>query len=166
MKILTIPIDEIKENDYNPNEIQLDKFGVLVKNIKDEGIGYLQPILIDKNNTIIDGAHRYRACKEARYKKIQCVIFEGDEKKKKLLTLALNNLRGENDNQKLEALIADINKKFDAEKIAEITAIDNQILNNILNGPNFSPVDESEQPRLDEKKKVECPKCGEIFEPK
>jgi len=31
--------------------------------------------------------------------------------------------------------------------------------------PEFNPVDESDQPRLDEKKMVICPKCGHEFTP-
>ena len=31
--------------------------------------------------------------------------------------------------------------------------------------PDFGPVDESEQPRLDQKKPVECPECGYEFVP-
>lgn len=31
--------------------------------------------------------------------------------------------------------------------------------------PDFEPVDMSEQPRLDEKKRVTCPNCGEEFAP-
>jgi len=31
--------------------------------------------------------------------------------------------------------------------------------------PDFSPVDMSEQPRLDEKKRVTCPECGHEFAP-
>jgi hypothetical protein len=32
--------------------------------------------------------------------------------------------------------------------------------------PNFQPVDESEQPRIDQKKPVICPECGHEFVPK
>ena len=31
--------------------------------------------------------------------------------------------------------------------------------------PDFMPVDMSEQPRLDEKKRVTCPECGHEFAP-
>lgn len=32
--------------------------------------------------------------------------------------------------------------------------------------PDFAPTDPDEQPRLDQRKKVTCPACGEEFEPK
>lgn len=32
--------------------------------------------------------------------------------------------------------------------------------------PDFAPVDESEQPRLDEKAPITCPECGAVFVPK
>ncbi|MEM7481071.1 MAG: ParB N-terminal domain-containing protein [Acidobacteriota bacterium] len=38
-------------------------------------------------------------------------------------------------------------------------------LESLVRGPDFSPVAGSEQSRLDEKKKVTCPHCGEEFRP-
>jgi hypothetical protein len=35
----------------------------------------------------------------------------------------------------------------------------------LLRGPDFEPVAASDQPRLDERKIVTCPKCGEEFRP-
>lgn len=36
----------------------------------------------------------------------------------------------------------------------------------LLSGPDFEPVDEGEQSRLDEKKQVTCPECGHEFRPR
>ena len=52
-----IDVRELNANDYNPNvvlnkELSLLEFSIL-KN------GWIQPILINSDNTIIDGYHRY-----------------------------------------------------------------------------------------------------------
>ena len=46
----------------------------------------------------------------------------------------------------------------------DVAALDNFIASE--NPPNFEPVDESEQPRLDQKSPITCPHCGEEFVPK
>ena len=45
----------------------------------------------------------------------------------------------------------------------DVAALDNFIASE--NPPNFEPVDESEQPRLDQKSSITCPHCGEEFIP-
>ena len=37
------PIDQIKPNKYNPNVISEAKYQTLVRNIRDDDIGYIQP---------------------------------------------------------------------------------------------------------------------------
>lgn len=63
---------------------------------------------------------------------------------------------------------------YDAKILAEIARDDALIaalakedakLAELLNPPNFAPVGVDEQGRLDEKKKVTCPNCGNEFTP-
>jgi ParB family chromosome partitioning protein len=70
-------IKEISTNNYNPNKIDDQKFKSLIENIK--RFGYVQPILVDSNNVIIDGEHRFKACIEAGFNEIECVVWESDE---------------------------------------------------------------------------------------
>ena len=69
MLIKTIPISQIKENSWNPNEIDEYEFSVLVKNIKDKKKRYQQTLtrclkagkeaLIIKAADILDNSHYY-----------------------------------------------------------------------------------------------------------
>jgi ParB/RepB/Spo0J family partition protein len=63
-----ININLIEENTRNPNSMQKHKYTALVENIKRSNGNYKQPILVREKGEgryeIIDGAHRYRACKE------------------------------------------------------------------------------------------------------
>jgi len=109
MEIKEIPIDKIKPNTWNPNEIYRDKFNILVRHIKEEGMK--QPILVrlvGDSYEIIDGFHRFKASEEANLNKINCVIIKADDEKAKKITLSMNKLRGENDPIKLEKLINDL----------------------------------------------------------
>ena len=49
---------DLNPNDYNPNRVLTDEFKLLALNIV--RFGWIQPILINKNNIIIDGFHRWK----------------------------------------------------------------------------------------------------------
>ena len=61
---------DLNPNDYNPNRVLTDEFKLLALNII--RFGWIQPILINKNNIIIDGFHRWKLCtdSEVLYKNI------------------------------------------------------------------------------------------------
>ncbi|HEX4952681.1 MAG TPA: hypothetical protein VF017_04715 [Thermoanaerobaculia bacterium] len=46
-----------------------------------------------------------------------------------------------------------------------LASFDGADLDSLLSGPEFDPVASGDQPRLDEKKCVTCPKCGHEFRP-
>ena len=46
-----------------------------------------------------------------------------------------------------------------------LTSLNTEELAALVDGPDFSPVPENEQGRLDRKKEVTCPECGHDFEP-
>jgi ParB-like chromosome segregation protein Spo0J len=50
-------IKELKPNSYNPNHVAPDELDLLIVSILESG--WTQPIVIDENNVIIDGFHRY-----------------------------------------------------------------------------------------------------------
>ena len=47
-----------------------------------------------------------------------------------------------------------------------LASLDSDDVAALLSGPDFEPVDEGEQSRLDEKKQVTCPECGHEFRPR
>ncbi len=46
-----------------------------------------------------------------------------------------------------------------------LASLDSQEVDSLLSGPEFEPVAAEEQSRLDEKKHVTCPECGNEFRP-
>ena len=49
---------KLKPNNWNPNRVLKAEFDLLVYNI--QTLGWVQPIIINTNYTIIDGFHRWR----------------------------------------------------------------------------------------------------------
>ena len=113
-----VPLDMIKPNPWNPNEMRDDAFDALVQEISDTGmITVLQvtPHIDDKGNScfrLIGGEHRHKALKLLGYQKAPCVVLEGDkwtdEDRQKFETVRLNIIHGENNPEKFMALYMDV----------------------------------------------------------
>lgn len=111
-----INADTLNPNDYNPNvvlnqEMKLLKFSILKT-------GWIQPVLISKDNIIIDGYHRYWLSKNdkdirARYKgKCPCCVLELDEPERKLLTVRINRAKGNHIAVKMHELVTSVIKDY------------------------------------------------------
>lgn len=89
---------ELDPNDYNPNRVLTQEFKILVLNIL--RFGWIQPILINKNNIIIDGFHRWKLAQESPelYKKysgrVPCVVMDLNDREAMLLTIRMNRAKG------------------------------------------------------------------------
>jgi ParB-like chromosome segregation protein Spo0J len=80
----------------NPNKMDDDKFNMLVEAIRREG--FLQPVLINSNDTLFDGHHRYYAAQIAAAGSdiaIPCVVKRMDDFRGTALGIGMNRLRGE-----------------------------------------------------------------------
>lgn len=136
-----ISTENIIANPWNPNYIGEDKFNTLIRNIKSGGM--LQPILVRQSKVkgiyeIVDGEHRFRASKKAGLKEIMCVIVESTDEEAKLKTLSFNNLRGVNDPDKIKALIIDLEKTLNIDKIIQETGMSEAEMNRIVSGMDFT----------------------------
>tara|TARA_B100000497_G_C7666043_1_gene401593 strand:- start:1295 stop:1825 length:531 start_codon:yes stop_codon:yes gene_type:complete len=82
-KIQKVSISSIKENDANPRFINKHKFQKLVNSVKEfPEMLSLRPIVVDKDNIILGGNMRYKACKEIGLKEVY-IIQAGDLDEKK-----------------------------------------------------------------------------------
>ena len=145
MKVKEIRIDELKPNDYNPNVMSDDDYGTLVRNIKEYGM--LQPLLVRKDNVIIDGFHRWKASKEAGLEKLWCVVIETDEEEAKLRTLEFNNIRGNSDREILADVMEELINYFSVDDITIETGYNYEEIKElfVMTGKDMSIFDEIER---------------------
>lgn len=99
LKHLTIDyvdIEAIKPNDYNPNRQSEHDFEMLLRSIEDDG--FTQPVVVHrKTMTIVDGEHRWRACKALGYKQVPVVLTDMTPEQMRIATLRHNRARGSED---------------------------------------------------------------------
>lgn len=117
---ILVDVDNIVENNWNPNKQQEIIFNELVKDIKEEGFDEpIQCVLVDKNSIeykegklykIIGGEHRFKAAKILGYKEIPVVVKDyATEKEQKIKTVRRNQLKGDLDKKKFTKLFNSLN---------------------------------------------------------
>ncbi|MCL2710566.1 MAG: ParB N-terminal domain-containing protein [Planctomycetaceae bacterium] len=60
-------------------------------------VGLLNPITIDKEDTLIAGAHRFEACKHLGFDEIECIVLDCDELRIELAEIDENLIRSDLD---------------------------------------------------------------------
>ena len=74
MKTEKVKIGKIKTNPNNPRLIKDDKFKKLVKSVKEfPEMLEIRPIVVDKDNIVLGGNMRLRACQEAGLKEVHII---------------------------------------------------------------------------------------------
>jgi hypothetical protein len=94
MKWQSLSVDALKPAAYNPRKKLKtgDKEYEKIKNSILE-FGYVEPIIVNYDMTVIGGHQRLTVLKDLGYKEVQCVIVEiKDENKVKALNIALNKI--------------------------------------------------------------------------
>ena len=146
----------------NPRQIT-DKQAADLKASLDK-FGIADPIVINTDNTIIGGHQRKKILEtlmgvdpdfeiDVRVPDRELSIDEARE-----LNVRLNkNVAGWD----FDVLA----NNFELDDLKEWGFTDFELYDAGLETPDFEPVDESEQPRLDQKSPITCPHCGEEFIP-
>lgn len=98
LNIAYVRINELKKNEYNPRIHTKEAVEQLKRSINEHSI--VDPIIINsyssRNNVIIGGEMRWRACKELGYKEVPVIKLCIDNlEKEKALCLRLNAISGE-----------------------------------------------------------------------
>jgi len=122
-KIITVDIEKIIPNKYNPNVMDKKTFEQTKKNILREGL--IGAIVCRKSPdkegqyVVIDGEHRWRAIKSLGYKKVPIIVLDKNVSEAMISTINFNKLRGAFDNLRLANVIYELNKTYSLEEIEE-----------------------------------------------
>jgi ParB-like chromosome segregation protein Spo0J len=158
---LAVPLDKVKLDPKNARKHPDRNIETIKKSLT--AYGQRKPIVVNVDSSFIEaGNGLWLAAKALGWDKI-AVTYVNDASE-------VATAYGLMDNQ--SALLADwdlptlkdlLQGLDDGETNIELTGFTIQEIENMMT--QFNPVDESTQPRLDEKKKVKCPECGHEFTP-
>ena len=109
MEFKKLQISDLKPASYNPRkELKPgDKEYEKIKNSITE-FGYVDPVIVNDDMTVIGGHQRLNVLKDLGYKEIDCVVISIDKTKEKALNIALNKITGEWNQELLADLIKDL----------------------------------------------------------
>lgn len=143
-------ISELKKAEYNPRNISNQAMAGLVASIEEFGI--VDPIIINKDNTIIGGHMRYEVAKDhsidcdpandfhVGYKQVPVIEVDLPKLKEKKLNLLLNSqaISGNWENEKLEMLLQELQHEpnFEELMLSKLKPLD------------LSPNENAEQPQF------------------
>tara|TARA_R110001592_G_scaffold361495_1_gene672285 strand:- start:1104 stop:1601 length:498 start_codon:yes stop_codon:yes gene_type:complete len=133
MKVKKIEINKLKPASYNPRQISTKQYKDLKSSV--EKFGLVDPIITNKDFTIIGGHQRYKICKELKHKEIDCVVLDLSKEEERELNIRLNKSGGEWD--------------FDLLSNFEIQELKDWGFKEIELGLNIDKIDNDEEPKND-----------------
>lgn len=102
-------LSELHPAEYNPRVVLTpadEEYQQIKRSI--EQYGYVDPIIVNVDGTIIGGHQRYNILLDLGYDTTQVVIVDLDKNSEKALNIALNKITGEWDEEKLYDLLQDL----------------------------------------------------------
>ena len=110
MKTKEIEISKLKPAEYNPRQITKKQYNDLKESV--QKFGLVDPIILNKDMTVIGGHQRLKVCKDLNYDKISCVVLDLSKEQERELNIRLNKSGGEFD---MDALA----NYFDVEELTD-----------------------------------------------
>lgn len=108
MKVETRRLEDLRHAPYNPRSMTPRETQKLVESI--QRFGFVDPVVVNDRTggTIVGGHQRAVAAGIAGLEEVPCVIVDLDEDRERLLNVALNRISGEWDQEKLVAVMGEL----------------------------------------------------------
>jgi DNA modification methylase len=110
MKVKKIEINKLQPASYNPRQISTKQYKDLKESIRKFDL--VDPIIVNKDMTVIGGHQRLKVCKDLKHTEIDCVVLDLTKEEERELNIRLNKSGGEFDMDILA-------NEFDVEELKE-----------------------------------------------
>ena len=147
---LDLVVPRYKTRDENPNKMDPERFVLLVAEMRDPDIGFLQPILARPGKTagtveIIDGHHRFWAAQEAGLTHIQMILASNLSPAQAAgLAIGMNRLRGDLDITMAAQALRELEEDtgWNTDQMALLTGFTQTEISELLHDHNTAEVNE------------------------
>jgi len=158
MEITNIAIDKLNPATYNPR-LDLQPEDKEYQDIKRSIVEFtlVEPLVINKDMTVIGGHQRLKVLKDLQYKEVPCIVVDLDKQKEKMLNISLNKISGDWDRVKIKDLLLELDT---GEYDITLTGWGEQEIEDLMT--EFHIEEEINEKEVDENMETEneCPKCG------
>lgn len=151
-------IADLTEHPENPNVGDVD---AITESL--DTLGFYGAVLVQESSGyIIAGNHRTRAAKQRGDTTVPVILLDVDDDTARRIMLGDNRIAAlaHTDDTLLAELLADVAAADLGLSATGYNAADLAALVADLDTSGFAPVDEDDQPRLDQRAASECPSCG------
>ncbi len=161
MNIQKIQVNKLIPATYNPRKDLKpnDEEYIKIKN-SIENFGFVSPLVINKDMTVIGGHQRLKVLIELGYTEIECIVVDLDKTSEKALNIALNKIQGDWDEEKLESLLKELKtENFDLD----LTGFNSEEINDLLDDFFETTEDGFDVDKAVEEIKTPISKKGDIW---
>ncbi|HEM5030728.1 TPA: DNA modification methylase [Streptococcus suis] len=162
MEIREIRLSELHPTSYNPRK-KLKKGDKEYEKIKQSLLkfGYVDPIIVNKDLTVIGGHQRLTVLKDLDYETAKCVIVDLSKEDEKALNIALNKITGQWDDQLLADLLLDLQE---SDFNLDLTGFEPPEIDDILSNVHDKDLSDDDFDVEEELKKTTFSKQGDIWQ--
>ncbi len=118
LTIREIGVEKLSPNLWNPNRMASEMQAKLKVYIEREG--FVEPLVVrpqGEGYEILGGYHRWGIAKELGYETVPCVVLELDDRRAKILSVNLNEMKGQSLPNLLANLVHDLSKELTLEDL-------------------------------------------------
>ena len=129
-EVKKVKISDIKLDSSNPNEVSDLKMQGLKEAVKN--FGFLEPVVIDQDNLMIDGEHRLKILKEMGEKEIPVIKINVKDIDRKIIRQTMNKLRGVHDPRADINDLIQISKEVSLQDMSKYLGVEEKNLSDLL----------------------------------
>ena len=161
MEFKKIKIADLVPAAYNPRKALKpgDPEYEKIKNSITE-FGYVDPVIVNKDMTVIGGHQRITVLRDLGFSEIECVVIDIDKTREKALNIALNKITGEWNKELLADLIADLQ---DADFDVSFTGFDPPEIDQIMSAVHDKDIEEDDFDVDEELQKPCFSRTGDVW---
>lgn len=118
LTVVEIGVEKLTPNPWNPNRMSEAMRGKLKAYLQREG--FVEPLVVrslGEGYQILGGFHRWEIARELGYRTVPCVAVDVDDQRAKVLTINLNEMKGQSLPSLLASLIHDLSKERTLEDL-------------------------------------------------
>lgn len=112
-ELVEIEVGRLKPNPWNPNRMSEEMFHKLKAYVKREGL--VEPIVVRPHGDgyqILGGYHRWKIAMELGYETVPCAVVDLDDRRAKILSVNLNEMKGQSVSSLLSELVHDLSQEL------------------------------------------------------
>jgi len=113
-----IGVESLKANPWNPNRMSEEMYHKLKAYVKREGL--VEPIVVrplGDGYQILGGYHRWKIATDLGYETVPCAVVELDDRRAKILSVNLNEMKGQSVSVLLSELVHDLSQELTLEDL-------------------------------------------------